>query len=66
MLTQQLLKIYEVQYLFSVDGASWMAMNLQVPNNLGVDQRLELKVITADGDLKVANTVSNPDLLWAI
>jgi hypothetical protein len=33
---------------------------------LGVDQWLEAKVITADGELKVANAVSNPDLLWAL
>lgn len=33
---------------------------------LGVDQFLEFKVVTADGQLKVANNVSNPDLFWAL
>ena len=33
---------------------------------LGVDQFLEFKVVTADGKLKVANEVSNPDLFWAL
>lgn len=33
---------------------------------LGVDQWLEAKVVTADGELRVANNVSNQDLFWAI
>jgi hypothetical protein len=33
---------------------------------LGVDQVMEYKVVTADGALKVANAVSNPDLFWAL
>ncbi|KAF2396325.1 FAD-binding domain-containing protein [Trichodelitschia bisporula] len=33
---------------------------------LGVDQVLEYKVVTADGQLRVANKVSNPDLFWAL
>ncbi|KAF1986982.1 hypothetical protein K402DRAFT_403914 [Aulographum hederae CBS 113979] len=33
---------------------------------LGVDNVLEYKVVTADGILKVANAVSNPDLFWAL
>jgi hypothetical protein len=33
---------------------------------LGVDQFLEFKVVTADGKLKVANKISNPDLFWAL
>ncbi|KAF2402488.1 FAD-binding domain-containing protein [Trichodelitschia bisporula] len=33
---------------------------------LGVDQFLEFKVVTADGQLRVANKVSNPDLFWAL
>ncbi|KAK3077145.1 hypothetical protein LTS18_011099 [Coniosporium uncinatum] len=33
---------------------------------LGVDQVLEYKVVIADGSLKVANKVSNPDLFWAL
>lgn len=33
---------------------------------LGVDQWLEAKVVTADGELKIANAVTNPDLFWAI
>ncbi|KAF2663858.1 hypothetical protein BT63DRAFT_430112 [Microthyrium microscopicum] len=33
---------------------------------LGVDQYLEVKVVTADGKHLVCNKVSNPDLFWAI
>jgi hypothetical protein len=33
---------------------------------LGVDQVMEYKVVTADGVLKIANAVSNPDLFWAL
>lgn len=33
---------------------------------LGVDQWLEAKVVTPDGELVVANEISNPDLFWAI
>jgi FAD/FMN-containing dehydrogenase len=33
---------------------------------LGVDQVVEYKVVTADGVLRVANEVSNPDLFWAL
>lgn len=33
---------------------------------LGVDQWLEAKIVTPDGELKIANAVSNPDLFWAI
>lgn len=33
---------------------------------LGVDQWLEAKIVTADGQLRVANSVSNQDLFWAI
>jgi FAD/FMN-containing dehydrogenase len=33
---------------------------------LGVDQVVEYKVVTADGILRVANEVSNPDLFWAL
>jgi hypothetical protein len=33
---------------------------------LGVDQWLEAKVVTPDGELRVANEVSNADLFWAI
>ncbi|WQF90166.1 Putative berberine/berberine, FAD-binding domain, PCMH-type, FAD-binding, type PCMH, subdomain 2 [Colletotrichum destructivum] len=33
---------------------------------LGVDQWLEAKVVTADGQLRVANNVSHQDLFWAI
>ena len=33
---------------------------------LGVDQWLEAKIVTPDGQLMVANEVSNPDLFWAI
>ncbi|KAF5007215.1 hypothetical protein FDECE_6449 [Fusarium decemcellulare] len=33
---------------------------------LGVDQWLEAKIVTPDGQLLIANKVSNPDLFWAI
>jgi hypothetical protein len=33
---------------------------------MGVDQWLEFQIVTADGKLKVANAVANPDLFWAI
>ncbi|CAG9990958.1 unnamed protein product [Clonostachys byssicola] len=33
---------------------------------LGVDQWLEAKIVTPDGELLIANEVSNPDLFWAI
>jgi hypothetical protein len=33
---------------------------------LGADQFVEFKVVTADGELRVANAVSNPDLFWAL
>ncbi|QDS72850.1 hypothetical protein FKW77_007179 [Venturia effusa] len=33
---------------------------------LGVDQWLEAKVVTADGEVKIANKVANSDLFWAI
>ncbi|RDW74888.1 hypothetical protein BP6252_06030 [Coleophoma cylindrospora] len=33
---------------------------------LGVDQWLEAKVVTPDGELRVANAVTNTDLFWAI
>jgi FAD/FMN-containing dehydrogenase len=33
---------------------------------LGVDQVVEYKIVTADGLLRVANEVSNPDLFWAL
>jgi hypothetical protein len=33
---------------------------------LGVDQFLEFKVVTADGELKVANSAVNQDLFWAL
>jgi FAD/FMN-containing dehydrogenase len=33
---------------------------------LGVDNVLEFKVVAADGNLHVANEVSNPDLFWAL
>jgi hypothetical protein len=33
---------------------------------LGVDQWLEAKIVTADGELKILNDVSNPELFWAL
>jgi len=33
---------------------------------LGADNVLEYKVVTADGNLTIANAVSNPDLFWAL
>lgn len=35
-------------------------------HGLGVDQWLEVKIVTPDGKLRVANEVTNPDLFWAI
>jgi FAD/FMN-containing dehydrogenase len=39
---------------------------LSAKYGLGVDQVAEYKVVTADGELRVANEVSNPDLFWAL
>jgi hypothetical protein len=33
---------------------------------LGSDNILEFQVVTADGQLKIANSVANPDLYWAL
>jgi hypothetical protein len=33
---------------------------------MGADQALEFKVVTADGDLKIANPTTNQDLFWAL
>jgi FAD/FMN-containing dehydrogenase len=33
---------------------------------LGADQFVEFKIITADGKMRVANSVSEPDLFWAL
>jgi hypothetical protein len=33
---------------------------------LGSDNVLEFQVVTADGQLKIANSVANPDLYWAL
>lgn len=33
---------------------------------LGSDNVLEFQVVTADGQLKIANEVANPDLFWAL
>jgi FAD/FMN-containing dehydrogenase len=33
---------------------------------LGCDNVLEFKVVTPDGDVKVANAVTNTDLFWAL
>jgi hypothetical protein len=35
-------------------------------NGLGVDNVLEFQVVTADGQLKIANEKANPDLFWAL
>jgi hypothetical protein len=43
-------------------GHAWLSMEY----GLGADQILEYKVITADGNLTIANAVSNPDLFWAM
>ena len=39
---------------------------LTAQKGLGVDQWLEAKIVTPDGELKVANEVANPELFWAI
>jgi FAD/FMN-containing dehydrogenase len=33
---------------------------------LGADNVVEYKVVTADGKLRIANAVSEPDLFWAL
>ena len=33
---------------------------------LGADQVLELEVVTADGELRIVNEKSEPDLFWAL
>src|SRR5205085_2184678 len=33
---------------------------------LGVDQVLEMEVVTADGELRTINSTSYPDLFWAM
>lgn len=43
-------------------GHAWLSMEY----GLGADNILEYKVITADGNLTVANAVTNPDLFWAM
>jgi hypothetical protein len=43
-------------------GHAWLSMEY----GLGADNILEYKVLTADGNLTVANAVSNPDLFWAM
>jgi hypothetical protein len=43
-------------------GHSWLSSEY----GLGADNILEYKVITADGNLTIANEVSNPDLFWAM
>src|ERR1700753_1373451 len=39
---------------------------LSAQYGFGVDQWLEAKVVTADGQYLIANRVSNPDLFWAL
>jgi hypothetical protein len=43
-------------------GHAWLSSEF----GLGADNILEYKVITADGNLTIANAVSNPDLFWAM
>ena len=43
-------------------GHAWLSMEY----GLGADNMLEYKVVTADGNVTVANEVSNPDLFWAM
>lgn len=33
---------------------------------LGVDNVLEFEIVTADGQLQIANSCTNPDLFWAL
>lgn len=33
---------------------------------MGVDQVLEMQVVTADGRLRTVSAKSNPDLFWAL
>ena len=43
-------------------GHAWLSSVF----GLGADNILEYKVVTADGNLTIANEVSNPDLFWAM
>lgn len=43
-------------------GHAWLSMEY----GLGADNILEFKVVTADGNVTIANKVSNPDLFWAM
>jgi hypothetical protein len=43
-------------------GHAWLSMEY----GLGADNILEYKVVTADGNVTIANAVSNPDLFWAM
>jgi hypothetical protein len=42
-------------------GHAWLSMEY----GLGADNILEYKILTADGNVTIANAVSNPDLFWA-
>jgi hypothetical protein len=43
-------------------GHAWLSSEF----GLGADNILEYKVVTADGNLTIANAASNPDLFWAM
>jgi FAD/FMN-containing dehydrogenase len=43
-------------------GHAWLSKEY----GLGVDNVQEYKIVTADGELRIANEVSNPDLFWAL
>jgi FAD/FMN-containing dehydrogenase len=43
-------------------GHAWLSAEY----GLGVDQILEMKVVAADGQLYIANEVTNQDLFWAL
>jgi FAD/FMN-containing dehydrogenase len=43
-------------------GHAWMSKDY----GLGVDNVQEYKIVTADGELRIANEKSNPDLFWAL
>jgi FAD binding domain len=63
-----LIKDYELGSVSVAGGWGQLGGHSPLSNQygLGVDQFLEFKVVTSDGQYRVANKVSNPDLFWAL
>jgi FAD binding domain len=75
--TQELTNALEASNMFSVAAGhgnisvagGWLQGGGHGPfsyNRLGVDEVLEFQVVTADSGLKIANSVINSDLFWAL